>query len=510
MKFLNTRTRTIQFRISLFYIFFTLLLGGCSSGGDGVSSSATTSKVTLNGSVGSGYTVASAETNTLFARLISYLENVAYAAVGVNVNTVTALRIENGALSTYSVINSVSANINADGTFSLSLDKNYDWVLLLMDKNATGTARFIGTVALNNNNMDSLLNLPTSSMTTSSIALGNINDAGSSVGMTTNMVNSADFSLSAAQLLTLAKTDDSYKNAKNLVLNYNQTTGVYYKLRPDFKWRGTYASLSTTASDPAAYTYNHYNFQLDSNSSDVAAMSDLCGTTPVTTLKIFPPLGTTAVSTNPSITYSNTIPITNDSAVCSSVTNNGVTATEASEYGTGGDFFASNAYGNISYSFGGYIGGTIPAGYWDYKVNNVLKGQFDISAVAPLAMNGATKGFSPAIKVNKDVNGKIVSVDITWYVVSANGSTKTLLAPSDLSILKHAISTGGIYFDNFAGTRRYESINFDPSTQASVTPVGTWYFDILPSGAAANELALGIGIFYESAGVGYFIDFFHP
>jgi hypothetical protein len=501
--------------LALLLLLSIFVAASCGGGGGGSSSGGTSgggsggggSTINLSGTVGSGYNTASVAKNTFFARLLSYIENKAYAVPGNDVTTITALPAENGNLNSFSVLNSKSATVNPDKTFSLSLDKNYDWVLLLMDNNLSGTARFVGTVALKSDTTDSLLNLPTSSAATSSIALGTIDNAGSSIGLTANTANTADFSLSAAQLLTLAKTDDIYKNAKNLVLNYDSATGVYYTLRPNFNWRGTYTGLNTTASDPATYTYHHYNFQLDSNSTDVTAMADLCGTPPTTTLKLFPPTGTTATSTSPVVTYNDTTPITNNAAICTVISGG---ATEASEYSAGGDFFATNAYGNISYTFGGYIGGTIPPGYWQYKVNDVLKGQFDISAVAPLAANSAIKGFSPAIKVNTDVNGKITSVDITWYVVAADGTTKTQVAPSDLSILKHAIGSGDIFFDYSSGTRRYESIHFNPSTQTSVTPTGTWYYNTLPGGAAANELAEGIGVFFQSAGVGFFVDFFKP
>ncbi len=495
-----------------FLIAFVVVAGmismGCSSGGSNAVAPPA-QKVRLSGTIGTGYTpTASAAPKTFFARLFSYFEKNAYAVpVFPDVNKIIALPTVNGDLTGYSVVNSVSTAVNtADGTFSLSLDKSNDWVILLLNTNATSTAQFVGSVALKADASNSLLNLPVSTAAASSIDLGTIDNAGNDTGLTTNPTNTADFSLTAAQLLTLAQTDEAYRNAKNLVVNYNN--GVWYTLRPDFFWDGDYTTLAVAASDPLAYAYGHYNFQLDSNSTQftmASTIGNLCSaTTGTPVLELFPPSGTEAVSSSPTVTYGDMTPITNDHAICTTITGGFI---EASELQSGGDFFASNQWGNISYGFGGFIGGTIPAGYWRYYINHVLTGEFDVAAVAPLATNGALKGFSPSIKVNIDGNNKITSVDITWYVVSDDGLSKTPVAPADLHLLKHLIGTGDVFFDNSSGPRRYESVHFDPSTQTSITPAWTWYYNDASAGNA-NELAQSIGIFFNSAGVGYYVQFF--
>ncbi len=475
-------------RASAFVLALALLpaCGGGSSGGGGA---AGPEVVTLSGTLGGGYVPLG-------------LKGPRGLAVGVDVDRVLAIQSEQGRIGSFSMVNSKSADINPDGTFSIALEKDYDWILVLVNTTAPlATDRFVGYIDLSAGGPNSLLLMPATEATTSSHDMGAIAAAGDTA-VATNPLTSSQLSLTATQLGNLAKNDDRFKSVKNLVLNYDSTSGIYYTLRPDFKWRGTYASIQNAFPDlvatPAFYTYNAYNFQLDSNSTEVTIEQIGASGVPRVAVELFTPVGTTATSTSPARTYDLTTPIANNAAV------NSAPAPDGSIESTDDDFYATNRYPPISYSFGSSLGGTIPDGYWSYKVGAVQKAQFDVAVAKPIDPAGKPLGVTPVIRVNTEaVTNRITSIDIQWYYLDGG----VYVPLSDLSLLSHLVGTGDVYLDNRMTGSAYESITFNPSTDTSIVPPSTWYFD---TATGPGYLAESIGIFYESSGVGFFFDFFKP
>ena len=262
------------------------------------------------------------------------------------------------------MINSRQAAIASDGTFSLALAKDNDWLLVLIDSSGTTTTRFVGSLAINTG-ADEMLSLPAAVAAASALDLGTFNSTLSGDALSSGTVTAADFSMTSAQLAAMAKTDDISRNAKNIINNYNPATGVWYQLRPDFTWHGDYATVKNVFSGPTV-TYHHYNFQLDTNSTSVV-ISQVCGTNGYAkkTLALYPPSAVTQVS-NPT-SYDAAHPLTNDQVTCSQYDpGTGSLATEATEMGImSGDFYATDAYGSISYSFSVWFDGTIRPGTGD-------------------------------------------------------------------------------------------------------------------------------------------------
>ena len=81
-----------------------------------------------------------------------------------------------------------------------------------------------------------------------------------------------------SQFTAFANSDDVFKNAKNIINNYGPT-GVWYQLRPDFTWQATMLPSSTALFSGPTWTYQSYNFQMDTNATNLT-IQDLCTEVP--------------------------------------------------------------------------------------------------------------------------------------------------------------------------------------------------------------------------------------
>lgn len=466
--------------------------------------------------------VAAKPSSLYFARVLSYLgfASSAYAVSGdPDVNEVIAIPVYNGSLSARNMPGQTATIDTATGNFNLSLAKDSDWLLLLINTNLTGTSRFVGSLALNSGptTTDNLLNFPATDSTLTTMNLGTVNRPSSNGdGLTTRTVGTADFSLSTSQITAMAKTDKFFRNAMNIVNNYEQFgngTGKYYQLRPDFHWTGDLSSLAlSTALDSAPLlAYSGMNFQLDQN-TDSVSMTSVCTITGIVALH--PPVsaGTITMGMN---TYSYANPIKNSGNGCSPW--NGGPAVQTDYNG----IYASNGYDHISFSvIDSFTSGTIPPGFWEWKENGVVKAAFDIADInPPIAATGQLKGFIPAYKINVDGNKKITSVDIAWFFY--DGGNYTPLAPADLKVLKPFVSGVEAKFETtYLGNRRTCEMYIDPAVETSFNPADPrhastcqadpahkdWYYQDL----SHPETDTGLMGFYETGGFGYFFDYFKP
>jgi len=442
-------------------------------------------KITLTGSVGAQAVAAPGAAYTLSAN---------------KVDKIIAIQSERGNLNENSMLYSKSAAVNTDGTFSISLDTKQDWLLMLMDSTAATKAdQFVGYIALNPGAGLSLMQVPATASYVSSLDLGTVTASGDT-WQSEKTISNADFSLTQQQLLDLANNDDTFKSVKNFVINYDDASNVYYTLRPDFKWIGSYSGIDGAFQKPDEYTYRHYQFQLDSNTTSVT-MSKICGSNGQAKMevKLSPPSDVQTRSDQmPVVTYNAGNPMSSANATCATATDKFIEA-------GGNAFYATNRYGGVSQSYYAALSGVIPAGYWLYYEGDQLKGQFDVAVASPITSDNRVRGFIPSIRVNKDGAGKITSVDIKWY--SWDSSANEYVELTDISILKYLVGSGDVYFDNTTdNTRTYESVHFDPAVQKSITPSKyTWYFG---TAGTQNLQVQGIGIFYNSGGTGYFFEFF--
>ncbi|MEW6027290.1 MAG: hypothetical protein AB1599_08345 [Planctomycetota bacterium] len=480
--------------------------GGKSSSG----SSGDEPKLVLTGKIDStGYQAFYTQPERFFDRFIPGFMNNAYAygTGGTWVDKIIALQCEGGYLGEYSMQYAKEALVSsADGSFTLQLEKSMNWILMLVNSQASGEAKFVGYVALDDGAGNSLLQLPVATANTNSLDLGNlVSDTDTAISDNT-AITASTFAMNVDQLIALAKTDDFFKAVKNFYVNY--TGGVYWTLRPDFKWRGTYASLDdANGQDPNLYNYISYQFQLDTNSSD-ATVDKFCGTGGQTkrVMALYAPTGA-QVSTNYSgVTYTDTFPISNTTVVTYTVDTDGY-----KRAGSPVNISAGEGPWGTSFSLGSTdLTGTIPAGAWLLKMGtdanpslNPTIGLFDVSVASPITGTGKLNGFIPTLKVITGTDNIITSVEIKWYVINATGDGYDLV--TDKTVLKYLVGSGDVYFSADNQTR-YDSVPFNPATQSSVTPPRTWYYN----DASKVEEADSFGIFYYSGGVGFFFEWFKP
>ncbi len=497
---------------------FTLfVLAACGGGGGGSDTNTANNNVTLSGSVGTGYQAAPKISMGFFENMLSYLGigTHAYAALtDPVVDQVVAIPVDRGSLRSDAMSGRVTSSIDSSGNFSMTLSKNYDWLVILINSAATGTSRYVGSVGISTGS-DSLLNLPATVASITTLDLGAVTrpTTSSTDAISTNSVTGTEFNMTAAQLATCAKADDLFRNAKNIVNNYDTVTGLYYQLRSDFSFTGVYSQLTTTFSDPA-YGYVGMNFQMDTTSPSVT-MSDLCSVGTMT-VKLVPPGDVSDGST----TYNASNPLSSGvTPSCTPLVVSGQTYTQS----WSGNIYATDAYtqglGGMSYSTGVWFTSLIPDGYWIWMENDVPKAWFDITGVnPPVTLSGKPQGFVPSFKINlvsgATTTGQIDSVDVQWYYYDVTTDSFVLLSPTDLSVLQHFIQSLEVKFEATTDKRRTCSMYVDPATTTQVSPSDPtfqcadtiWYYNDLTH----PDTDTGLMGFYESGGFGHFFHFFRP
>lgn len=485
---------------TIFVMAMGLALSGCSGGGgsDGGGSGGV-AKIKLSGTLSSDYVVAQNSSKSFFAKIFNWMSTAHASLLDGKVDKIIAVPTIGGGIHGSMMSYSVSTTVNGDGTFSMDLDKTFDWLLVLIDTTAATTdEKFTGYVALKADATESLLAVPTSSASVSELDLGTVSLSGD-LALSGTTADTTQFSMTASELLNLAKNDDLMKNVKNLVLNYDSGTGIYYQLRADFVFDGDYASLENAFSAASLYQYQNYAFQLDSNQTAVT-MDEVCVGVSQVSLQLYPPAGETIVTTDPLISYDASNPMSNSGATCTVAGDGFIEAWTPT-----GDFYATNRYGDVSFNFGMGMIGVIPAGYWQYKVDGAITGEFDVAVATPVTASDQISSFAPVLRVNTDlVTGMITSIDIKWFYLDGVSYVEL----TDISALEHLVGSADIYLDNWSsGPRRYMSYNIDPSTQTSITPAETWYFG---TDGPADEQVEGFGVFFDSGGVGHHLQYSRP
>ncbi len=512
--------RGLLVKIGLVAILIAVVIIGYNGCGGSKSSSGSSSvaRLVLTGKIGSSYIIAAAPSNILDRFCSIFQPQKAWAAYSDGtVDKVIAMPYDSGYLGEYCLLEAKEAVINpADGTFSLSLEKDRNWVLILVDSSLTGREKFVGYIALKVDATDSMLLAPVSSATASTLDLGTIDQSADTyVALTQDVVTTTAFSLSQNQLLDLARNDDLLKIVKNLYFNYQG--GIYWNLRPDYKWSGDYSAISGTGfPNPSTHIFDGgYAFQLDSNFHGVTVQQFIgppSGTFKAL-LELYPPStvdGLAGGFGGGGAIYDASTPISNANVNLATA---GPTASGEWEAWSN-DFFAGERGSDISYSTTS-LTGTVPIGLWKFGMTNtttsalLASAEFDVAVASPIS-GTIIKGFVPSIKVNVDGSNKIISVDIKWYAWSGTGYAEI----TDTSALKSLVGSFDFGLENFTdpNPRRSESVHYDVSVTSVVPqgmPAGTsWYYGNPGGSIPEAERAESIMVFYSSGGIGHFFFWF--
>jgi hypothetical protein len=478
-------TRLVQLGSALAALA-SLVLAACGGGGGGSNPPAAPGAVRVSGAVSA----------TSSAALFQVAASSALAVPAAN--AVIAIPLQHGSLSGSSMSSSQTAPLGADGAFTLRLDKSSDWLLVLANTGVVGAGRFLGSVDVRTDVGAGLLELPFTTAAIDVLALGTVTHTAAWDATSATTVDATAFRLSDSQLVAVAKSDDIFRNAMNIVNNFGTYAGagVWYALRPDFQWWDAASVLSTDYSDPArlAADYRGMSFQIDSNQTEVG-IDALCAHSAIVT---FEPPGLVTVD---GVGYvGSAVPMTSANVVCETlVTNEGT-----SRRGWSGPLYMSGGYG-ASPSLSVKTVTENPVGSWILKVNGTVRAAFDVAGVNPPVTAGdAPKGFVPAFKINTQPDGRITSVDVKWYY--DDGGTYVPLAPTDLAVLRFFIERLELDFSSVVGgTTLSEDVYIDPSVETRAVPTRyAWYYGGTPP---TPGQATGLMGFYESGGFGHFFHF---
>ncbi len=425
------------------------------------------------------------------------VEQVAFAAGATRVNKVWALPMFNGEFHPSSMSYVKRESVGADGSFSLSLEE-MDWGIVLVDTaQSADLDKIVGYVTMTAGDAG-LQNMALGSAT-DNIDLGTLTSNGTETSSTnTAATNATKFGFTEAQLLAMAKTDDTLKVIKNVFGNFNESTGLYTTIKPFYLWKYSNAIgvIKDTYSTPATTVANFAGYLYYFNSSNTAInYSQVCANTQA--LAVYPP--STVTNMSQTVTFNATTPLTS----------------AGSSNGTGSDYCGighiylrddTGKYGsgaNFQFNFGisgEYLKPPIPSGNWILKAGSTTIATFDGQLGSPFVASDTTKPIIliPAMKATSS-GSNISSVNIRWY--QRNATSGAYDEVTDSALLKQMKSVF-VEMSQYTGGTYSEMRNFDEgTTDFTFTPsTYSWRFPSLGSGGkAANDIALG----YQLNGISY-------
>lgn len=489
----------------------SVFISACSSGGGGGGGGAAaqpTPKIQLSGTIGSGYTVGKASYGKVFSA----------PATTATIDKVVAIPMTRGSLDARNMASSVTDTIGTDGKFNLALPMDKDWLLVLINSLATlPSDRFVGSLAISAGT-EEILSLPATVSALSSINLGTITRTGGGDAVSSPTVTAANFGMNAGQFTAFANSDDVFKNAKNIINNYDET-GLWYQLRPDFTWDGDYDVIDGSFSGPT-WAYQSYNFQMDTNATNLT-IQDLCtnGTGSFVAVGWTPPLGANITLVgSPTTSFNTGNPIMNSAATCTTYESDGNTEWQASSSDYTRPFYATDAYwgpyGTISYSIPAWFDGTIPSGNWTWTEGGVVKATFDPSVSTPVNIDGIRSlGYVPSIRLTTagGFGTAITAVDIEWwYFDEVLDDYVKVTSAADLAVMSHFIERAEVIIESpwNAATRRHSSFGFDPTVPAELhlalpaSGADSWTYADVTCTTPLDSDAASVGVFYSSGGIG--------
>lgn len=402
---------------------FLAFLVGCESGGGGGGGGRS---VAVSAAVNAeDYDVAVAPT-FMDRMMASILPSKAHALSGIGtVDKIVAIPHAQGEFRVHFFDKIKEVSLRSNGSFNISLSSEYDWLLLLVNSQASDIEdKVVAYVAIAGDISSGLVNMPISKAS-GDLDLGTLSNNGNEA-ISSNEAGSAEvsFSLSRDQLLEYAKTDESYKNLINTYLNYDPETGAYYILEPAYIWRGDIELLGNEWGDPEDLAFQGYHFFIYTNKFTSPAYSDACSGSGSVTVQ--PPA---QVSLGNGTTFDSSSPMQNDALWW----DNGNSCMS-------GNFIIDDRDSQMWYTVlpgdrSSDILQDIVTGFWQFKYNDNVLASFDISVSKPIDTNGYPLIFLPVAKINHDANGVVQSVNIAWKRYDLDLATYVDADPAVLSAM---------------------------------------------------------------------------
>jgi hypothetical protein len=449
------------------------LMFACGGGGGGSSSNNSSSSQTqLSGTISSSSPAAGLKSGHAPAPAADSVWAVPIAKMqGANIDSV------NFVLRKTSVL-------DANGNFSFSLAKSIslsDIVAQVPTLDTTGfdpnavfavdwlLVEMAGKIPLNvialkgDASFDSMLTMPLSVFTPTSMNLGRVSSGVSSLGVS-DIAGSVN--LSTGSLKAIARSDKILKSIKDIIRNCDLTTNKCVSARQSFVFMGVYSSLTNTVNYDRADDYSGYQFSFDM--TDYFASADFDGICPASgpvtvEYKLVPP----APISVETVTYSSSHPFSSGTVTgtLSTIVSGTATYTECfkSSYPL---YLRKNNNNTSDWSLQIITGDqasqltkATPAGDWILSRNSVTIGQFEFALANPIDASGNPIVFVPAVRF--DVNAgapTLTTLHIKWY--QYQGISAGYVEITDAALLNTLIGKFEIAMDDFNG------INTDSSRRS--------------------------------------------
>jgi hypothetical protein len=275
---------------------------------------------------------------------------------------------------------------------------------------------------------DSAMNLPIASLVGESLDLGAIAADSSGILAAAKAADASNFSLESDTLKSLAATDDPLRRVRNIYMNTDPETGVYFNQMPIFMIQGRLqAALSAGVpeviwKDTGVTTwtnrYSGYVLSFTTNHPSLTVDS-ICGAG-AGVLKLKVPDGEDPIAheSAPATTYSE-------------LTNTGATANgpdQCTSAGSAGLYYKDESVMNngvnvrmSGFNWGGSVGfiNRIPSGYWDISLDDEVLARFDLAASYPMD-DSVTPArpivYIPGLKITMDSGTRaFVSAEFKLY-----------------------------------------------------------------------------------------------
>ncbi|MDH5446146.1 MAG: hypothetical protein OEY52_11365 [Gammaproteobacteria bacterium] len=454
------------------------------------------------------YTVAARQ--TFLQQMLAFVTGKnTYAISGSTIDQVVALPHDRGDIYPNMLAEAVVANLNADGSFNLTLRAGYDWLILLKNsKAATKEESIVAYVtATAASDSTTMVDMPITKAT-GNIDLGeliqnpaNKEEVKSADGKITDV--SAKFNMTAEQLAEMGKQDDAFKNLMNAYLNYE--SGKFYMPSTQFNWDGTgFSGLKNAYGLPANYTFNGYFIYMRTVSSEVN-LDAICGNS--VEMSMEPPVGTSV--TDGTTTWTSSSPFYTDTMAMLS---------DGSCMDTDKDFSVApgtNGETRLGFPTVSVAKGNPAAGWWYLKKDGATIARFDFEVARPADDSGKPLVYIPVPRISTDGNGKVSSVDIKWFRYDT--ATTNHVEITDYKVIDTLMTHSFVEVTDMIGTtnsntsEERELSNKTTGAMKTVSFTKSWYASDAPSvtNAGSNPILEQMKIGYRVGGLDYAYNWKH-
>ncbi len=399
-----------------------------------------------------------------------------------------------------------TAQIAADGHFELTLTKEYDWVLLLVNASAqTADDKVVAYVSVPASaavtDDGSLVDLPFSTANGSAIDLGELSasatDARSADSSNDAESIEARLSLTLEQLKEYARRDDAYRHFANVYLNYSERSREFYFPHVEWSWQG--ASLDTLGNDatrPSDFSLSRVSGEIETN-TDSLSFNNLCDGT--TSLGLFPPAAITLGG-------------------ASFDTLNGIMNSAMSSGQSSYDYCYNDHMGIQTTDSGAstlvfkFDLASTDGGLWRLKADGQQIAAFDFSLSNPLDAAGNPLGFIPVIHIHRDPQNTdhIQSIEIQW--LQYDSANHQYVEAKDDAVTDKLVAQSFINLVDYSPAANGQDVSFIQYDQTgllsgTVTVGGKyqWYLGATTTSDPANGIAhvSDLSISYSQGGVSY-------